>query len=301
MPLFSGMDRSKLRNAIYSILLLAFFFAVGLAGGVLYRVLPTNKAQLPPETKLAEQSTSSTTTETSAPGAMPAAPPAPETAAPPKATPDIAPATRESAPQARPVAQAEPPAPPKLAEKTAAEKTPAPAPSISPAAPPAPVPAPVPEAKAPAPAPAPAPKPPAAHEEAAKPTRSAKTASIAPAPPPKQAAPASKPAAKHAGEDTPPFHIQFGAFAIEDNAHRTQWTVEATGMAVEVTRAPSRKGRMLYYVRSQQPFPTRAAAVAAAIAARDKATKFKHPEKIEYVVLNDAMIAAEEGHKAAAQ
>jgi SPOR domain len=297
MPLFSGMDRSKLRNAIYSILLLAFFFAVGLAGGVLYREMPTNKTPSQPETKVAEESTSaaSTTTETSAATTTPAATPAPAAPVPPAVSPEIAAATPETTPQAAPVAAAESQPAPKPAEKSAVEKTEAPAASPGALTPPAP------EAKTPARAPAP--KPPAAHQEAAKPARNAKTASIAPAgkpAPPKQAAVAPKAAAKHVGADVPPFRIQFGAFAIEDNAHRTQWAVEATGMAVEVTRAPSRKGRMLYYVRSQ-PFPTRAAALAAAIAARDKAKKFEHPEKIEYVVLNDAMIASEEGHKASVE
>jgi outer membrane biosynthesis protein TonB len=296
MPLFSGMDRSKLRNAVYSILLLAFFFAVGLAGGVLYRVLPTNKTPAPPETKLAEQSagTSSTTTENSAASTAPPA----ATPAPPAAAPESTPATPDAAPQATAVAAAESQPAPEPAEKPAPEKAQAPAPSASPAAPEAP------EAKAPAPAP----KPAAAPKEAAKPAGNVKTAAIAPAAkpaPPKEAAAASKPtsksAAKRAGGDAPPFRIQFGAFAIEDNAHRAQWAVEATGLPVEVTRAPSRKGRMLYYVRSQQPFPTRAAALAAAIAAHDKAKKFTHPTTIDYVVLNDAMIAAEEGHKAGTQ
>jgi cell division protein FtsN len=84
-----------------------------------------------------------------------------------------------------------------------------------------------------------------------------------------------------------PIRVQFGAYAIEDNAHKTQWAVEATGMAVEVTRMPSPKGRMLYYVRSQ-PFSDRTAALTAASTARDKAKGFVNAEPIEFVLVDDS-------------
>jgi cell division septation protein DedD len=103
------------------------------------------------------------------------------------------------------------------------------------------------------------------------------------------AAPASAQPAAEAGA----FRIQFGAFAVEDNANQTKWTVEATGLPVEVVHAPSRKGHMLYYVRSQ-PFPDRAAALSAATTARDKAHNLPHPAKIDFVVMSDAMITAEQ-------
>jgi hypothetical protein len=40
MALFTESGRSKFESTAYTALLLAFFFAVGLAGGVLYRLLP---------------------------------------------------------------------------------------------------------------------------------------------------------------------------------------------------------------------------------------------------------------------
>jgi cell division protein FtsN len=147
--------------------------------------------------------------------------------------------------------------------------------------------------------PAPAPPKPAKPQQlaAAKPTPSSApaaapktkiaaieaTASL----PPKAAA--TSDATPPAAGDSPssPYRIQFGAFTIEDNAHRIQWAVEATGLPVEVAHLPSPKGRMLYYVRSQ-PFPDRAAALSAAASARDKAKGFVNAEPIEYVLVGDA-------------
>jgi cell division septation protein DedD len=119
------------------------------------------------------------------------------------------------------------------------------------------------------------------------------------------AAQAPKPAAaKHAppaaarstaeAAESGPFRIQFGAFSVEDNAHRIQWSVEATGLPVEIVHAPNRKGHMLYYVRSQ-PFPDHAAAQSAALAARAKAKSFSQPVALDYVVVSDAAIAVMQG------
>jgi len=129
--------------------------------------------------------------------------------------------------------------------------------------------------------------------------------SLAAKPPPPTATPKLKPAAVEASAPAPkpaatdaaaanqgdnaagPYRIQFGAFTIEDNAHRIQWAVEATGLPVEVAHLPSPKGRLLYYVRSQ-PFPIAAAALNAAASARDKAKGFVNAEPIEYVLVGDA-------------
>ncbi len=117
----------------------------------------------------------------------------------------------------------------------------------------------------------------AAPPAAAKPRPDAAEASVAPA---------KAPADDESDGDAGPYRIQFGAFTIEDNAHKLQWAVEATGLPVEVARLPNTKGHLLYYVRSQ-PFPDRAAALSAATAARDKAKGFVNAEPIEYVLVGD--------------
>ncbi len=289
MSLFAGSNRSKFESAAYTVLLLAFFFAVGLAGGVLYRVLPTDKAQ--------EEAAS-------APAVAEAieAPP-PSVAPSPAATPPSAPVT--PAPTQPPVAAAAPPQPQAPAPSAAPPAAAAIAESLSP------------------PASKPAETAPRLAKRAAPPDRAAGEIAAAEKPPAPRAKPAAEagkpkasfaaaqppkpPAAKHASPparatpastpETGPFRIQFGAFAIEDNAHQIQWAVEATGLPVEIVQAPNRKGHLLYYVRSQ-PFPDRAAALGAATAAHDKAHQFAHPVAIDYVVLNDAMIAAEQGQTA---
>lgn len=110
-------------------------------------------------------------------------------------------------------------------------------------------------------------------------------------PPAKRSVVAETPHPAPAAEASPgQVRVQFGAFTIEDNAHRIQWAVEATGMAVEVSHQPSPKGRMYYYVRSQ-PFADRAAAISAAAAAQEKAKSFVNPVAIDYIVVSDAATA----------
>ncbi|MGH7033185.1 MAG: SPOR domain-containing protein, partial [Stellaceae bacterium] len=133
--------------------------------------------------------------------------------------------------------------------------------------------------------------------KAVEPPAKPKPSAIAAAQPPKP--PAAKhvpPVAQRAAEasEAGPVRIQFGAFSVEDNAHRIQWSVEATGLPVEIVRAPNRKGHMLYYVRSQ-PFPDHAAARSAALAARAKAKSFTQPVALDYVVVSDAAIAVMQG------
>ena len=92
---------------------------------------------------------------------------------------------------------------------------------------------------------------------------------------------------------TGPVRVQFGAFAIEDNAHQIQWAVQATGLAVEITQLRTPKGRVLFYVRSQ-PFPDRATAVSAATTAQNKAKSFVNPVAIDYVIVSDAAKPAQQ-------
>lgn len=300
MSLFAGSRRSKFEGAAYTILLLAFFFAVGLAGGVLYRVLPAQKAAesdaasppaaeapaapvadsraTPPvapvaKTAAAEPSVEAAALPAVAPPAVP--PPAPTAALPPPllVSPTATGSSAETvAPLAKPAAPAEhiakpaPPSKPTASEASAAAKAVAPAKAAA-------------SAKA--------------SEHAVRPKPSAVAAAQPPKPPAAKHAP---PAAQSAAEaaESGPFRIQFGAFAVEDNAHHIQWSVEATGLPVEIVHAPNRKGHMLYYVRSQ-PFPDHAAAQSAALAARAKAKSFTQPVALDYVVVSDAAIAAMQG------
>lgn len=299
MSLFAGSRRSKFEGAAYTILLLAFFFAVGLAGGVLYRVLPAQKAAesdaasppaaeapaapvadsraTPPvapvaKTAAAEPSVEAAALPAVAPPAVP--PPAPTAALPPplSASSTAGPSVETVAPLAKPAAPAEhiakpaPPSKPTASEASAAAKAIAPAKAAAPAK---------------------------ASEHAVRPKPSAVAAAQPPKPPAAKHAP---PAAQSAAEaaESGPFRIQFGAFAVEDNAHHIQWSVEATGLPVEIVHAPNRKGHMLYYVRSQ-PFPDHAAAQSAALAARAKAKSFTQPVALDYVVVSDAAIAVMQG------
>jgi cell division septation protein DedD len=143
-----------------------------------------------------------------------------------------------------------------------------------------------------------APVKPAPPAKAAEPAAKSKPSAVAAAQPAKPApAKHAPPAAQRAtaeAAEAGPFRIQFGAFAVEDNAHRIQWSVEATGLPVEVVHAPNRKGHMLYYVRSQA-FPDHEAAQSAAAAARAKAKSFAQPVALDYVLVSEAAIAAMQG------
>jgi hypothetical protein len=280
-------SRWKLGGTASTALLLSFFFAVGLAGGVLYRLLPTTSE------KVAAHDTA----------------PAP---APPTIAQNTAGSSGAASPQAKPASPANAPTAP--AQVAAAHPAPnATASAALPAIPSATISPPIapiagnvtPEAAQFAPAsdqaaatpsldkPAPPDKGKAAAAVSAKPKLALTKPKAPPAKRPAVAAAAPPPARSAEG----PVRVQFGAFAIEDNAHRVQWTVEATGMAVEVAQLPSPKGRLLYYVRSQ-PFPDRAAALSAATAARDKAKTLVNPVAIEYIILPDATTPAQQAQVA---
>jgi hypothetical protein len=307
MALFTESGRSKFESTAYTALLLAFFFAVGLAGGVLYRLLPAGSgndvaAQDAPA-RAAAPATSAGPMKSAASVTVPAAPPAAATA---PVKPVTAPAKIAPVP-------AKPPAPVSAPTTTTAS---APLPeSASPTPPPAALPAAIaPIATEPAPVassvtptsdrltasiPAPA-KPATPDTTAARPAPAAKPSVATSKPnalPEKRVAVATTPPPL-AGQPVPegaagPVRVQFGAFAIEDNAHQIQWAVQATGLAVEITQLRTPKGRVLFYVRSQ-PFPDRAAAVSAATAAQNKAKSFVNPVAIDYVIVSDTAKPAQQ-------
>ncbi len=296
MALFMEINRSKFESTAYTVLLLAFFFAVGLAGGVLYRLLPNSTgeavvahaptppaASAPPVVPAAPVQTATAVTEPSAPVAKQAASPAKAATAKP-AAPANAPATA-SVPLPDLAATTKPQAARSDAIAPIATEA---ATTVSPTSG---------EIAANNPATAKPAKPDAA---ASRPISAAKPATAAvksKAPPEKRVAVAA-PLPPLAGQPVPegaagPVRVQFGAYAIEDNAHQTQWAVEATGLAVEITQLRTPKGRVLFYVRSQ-PFADRAAAVSAATTAQTKAKGFVTPVAIDYVIVRDAAKPAQQ-------
>lgn len=330
MSFFAGSNRSKFESAAYTVLLLAFFFAVGLAGGVLYRLMPTDNGAPIASPEIASRTDTPAPVEppASATPAKPVASQAPTAPTKPVvASPPPAPAKQVAAPA--PAAPAKPATPPTPATPTPQAVASAPPKSVAPQAKVAPppdtamnitLPATTNAGAAPSTVATSVEIPPVATEPATTQDHTATSSASASRPParttkvaskPAQQPPAVKPkveavataqqppkppvaaeaapaptAAQASDAATGPIRVQFGAYAIEDNAHRTQWAVEATGMPVEVTRMPSPKGRMLYYVRSQ-PFSDRAAALTAASAARDKAKNFVNAEPIEFVLVDD--------------
>lgn len=282
-------SRLRLGRTASTALLLAFFFAVGLAGGVLYRLVPTTTNEkvavhdaVPPGPPPAIAQSTVPSAETVAPAKIAA--PAKAPAAPAQiaaAHPVPSPIASAPLPVAPPATTPPPIAPmagavtPEAAQFAPASAQPTAAPALEKPAPPSP-------AKAPSGA-------------GAKPKLAMAKAKAPPAkhPPVVAAAPAST------GSAEGPVRVQFGAFSIEDNAHRVQWAIQATGMQVDVAQLPSPKGRQLYYVRSQ-PFPNRAAAISAAKAAQDKAKTLVNPVAIEYIILPDTPTPAKPAQQAQA-
>jgi hypothetical protein len=283
-------SRWKLGGTASTALLLSFFFAVGLAGGVLYRLLPTTTSE-----KIAIHDTA-------------------PAAAPPALAQNMAASSGAAALPAKPASPSNAPSAP--AQIAAAHPAPSPAasaplPAVSPAIIPPPI-APIagnmtPEAAQFAPTSDPAAATPPPDKSAATTPGKGKATATGAAKPKLALAKPKAPPVKHpaalATAASPsrgaegPVRIQFGAFSIEDNAHRVQWTVEATGMPVEVAQLASPKGRMLYYVRSQ-PFPDRATALSAATTARDKAKTLVNPVAIEYIILPDATTPSQQAQVA---
>jgi hypothetical protein len=289
-PVTEKKSRWKLGGTASTALLLSFFFAVGLAGGVLYRLLPTTTNE-----KVAVHDS-----------VPPAAP------APPVIAQNTAPSSGAATLPAKPASPANAPAQSAAAHPAPNATASAPLPAIPPSSATTPPPiAPIagtvtPEAAqfAPASDQAAATPPP---DKSASPTPGKGKAAAAATAKPKlalakqKAAPVKRPAIASAASPSHavagPVRIQFGAFAIEDNAHRVQWTVEATGIPVEVTQLPSPKGRLLYYVRSQ-PFPDHAAALSAATTAQDKAKTLVNPVALQYIILPDTPTPAQQAQVA---
>lgn len=261
MSLFAGSHRSKWNSTVLTALVLAFSFALGLAGGVAYRLMPATKAP----TATAPRAT---TAPAVAPRTVTPMAPRAETAPPATAhaklpTSDVEVTPPAVLPPAAPVAPAG--RPPALAVATPAprQENPSPVTAASPTTP--------------AEKPSLAPKPMAATAQInAAPTST---------PPPKRAAStqAVKPETTTSNEGGSVL-IQFGAYAVEENARLTRAEIEAAGLHVLVTHEQNASGRMLYYVRSQ-PFTSRAAALAAAVAVKEKAQRQANADPVRYVIL----------------
>jgi hypothetical protein len=286
-------SRSKLASAAFTAIGLAFFFGVGLAGGAAYKIYfaDTSGPQV---------------AEASPPPALPAAAPAEQNlAATPspvaeiaaeKAAPDAAPMAASAPaalePQPAPTAEASEPAMMAQAAPPPVPSAPEPALQAAAAEPPAPpaMPQAIPEVAS-------APPPPdasAALQQAISPPATAippKPASAAKAHRAPQTAASHPPPAAQASA-AGHFHVQFGAFANEDNARRVQWAVEATGLNVEVRHEPSPSGNPLFFVRSPS-YPDRAAAVNAAQAAQNRAQHLANPVRIDYAIIPDRAAAPE--------
>jgi cell division protein FtsN len=83
-----------------------------------------------------------------------------------------------------------------------------------------------------------------------------------------------------------PFRVQFGAFAQEDNAHRLQSAIEATGLKVEVRQEPGPSGHSLFFVRSPV-YPDYASALNAAQTAQSRAQHSANAIAITYTIRAD--------------
>ena len=241
----------------YSALALAFFFAIGLAGGAAYKLFWHADARPP----VAQNPVAPAASDAAhyapflgaaiAPSAEPASPPPDSPAAAPLAQAATAPAPtpQDSAPQVAPATSA-----PQEAARLA---PPADASPAEPAA--APV------------APVPAKKP---RATAAKPAHAAPEAAALRTPP------------KAPGGAEGPFLIQFGAFAIEENARRVQWAVEATGLKIEVVHGVGPSGHALFFPRSPA-YADYASALSAAQAVQSRVAHFVNPVAIDYVIVSD--------------
>ena len=89
------------------------------------------------------------------------------------------------------------------------------------------------------------------------------------------------------------FHVQFGAFASEDNARRVQSAIEAAGLRVEIRHEPGPSGNPLFFIRSPS-YADRAAAVSAAQNVQNRAKHLANPVAIDYAIIPDR--AAGEQH-----
>ncbi|HEY1506361.1 MAG TPA: SPOR domain-containing protein [Stellaceae bacterium] len=280
--------RSNLASATVTAVALIFCFGVGLAGGAAYKVYfrdnagpnvadlanPAAGAPAPPAAPVQNFAANASSEADKAvadstrtdPPALPAlAPPPPPTTA--QAAPPHAPSTT--------VAQAAPNPPP----------VPRPAPQAGPVAPPAPA-SDVDFAPA---MPDPPPAPQTARPQLAAaipPKKPAITAKAQETPTPQTVVQHVPAAATAAGNSAPPFRVQFGVFASEDNARRMQWAIEATGLKIDVSQEQGPSGHALFFVRSPS-YPDYASALSAAQTVHDRAQHLVNPVSIDYAILGN--------------
>jgi hypothetical protein len=278
--------RSKLTSAAFTAIGLVFFFGVGLAGGAAYKIyfsedgpLQTAAQTSPPAGPAAPEpalaNASPSPAESTAEKAAPPEPAPVEAAATPSPEPQAAPTPGEASEPAM-MAQAAP-----SAATTAPELTPQPAAEAS-----ASLEAAIAPVQPAAEAPAATLVPPSAAIPA-KPEIAAKRHRDAP-----QAAALHAPAASR-GSAAGRFHVQFGAFASEDNARRVQSAIEAAGLRVEIRHEPGPSGNPLFFIRSPS-YADRAAAVSAAQNVQNRAKHLPNPVAIDYAIIPDR--AAGEQH-----
>ena len=285
LPDPDSAGRSKLASAAFTAIGLVFFFGVGLAGGAAYKIYFSEDG--------GPQATAQASPSPAAPAAPPeqisaAATPAPAESAAEKAAPDLAqnasaapterasPAAAAAADQAQPAPEsAEAAGPPIVAQAPAAADAGLQAASAQPPA--------IPESETATAAP---------ETQAATQTAAPAPAAIAPktalAAKPHRGAPPAAP-----GTLAGHFHVQFGAFANEENARRVQSAVATAGLKVAVSHEAGASGNPLFIVRSPS-YPDRAAAVSAAQNVQSRAKHLANPVALDYAIIPDR--AAPEQH-----
>lgn len=289
VPDTGSRRRSNLASATYTVVALVLFFGVGLAGGTVYKMYfghdagpsvadrvspPPSPPATPPDQPQNFAADARSAAAAAAPDLAQIAPSAAPAVTPPPA-PTSAETTKPPEPSAT-IAQVAPPAA-ELPPQAVAGESSAPAPDASAAVAPA-QPALQPETQAAGPQriAAIAPKKPAA------PTTAAKAHRAAPAQAAARHTPPTAPGKAAAGA----FRVQFGAFAIEENARRVQWAIEATGAKIDVSREQGPSGHALFLVRSPA-YPDYASALSAAQTVQDRAKHLVNPVAIDYAIRAD--------------
>lgn len=126
------------------------------------------------------------------------------------------------------------------------------------------------------------------------PPASAAAAAATTAPPAasKQAVAATKAATKHSPRKVPAtsvaasglhYRVQFGAFAVEDNAQSLRHAIETPKLQITITGKADESGRTLYHVRSSA-FASYNEALSAAHAAQDAAKRAQFGEAVQYII-----------------
>jgi hypothetical protein len=79
------------------------------------------------------------------------------------------------------------------------------------------------------------------------------------------------------------YRVQFGAFAIEDNAEALRRAIETPKMQISITPAADNSGRLLYHVRSPA-FASYSDALSAIREAQDAARRAQFGETVQHVI-----------------